>query len=162
MAVEIKDELIVTARRRPELLQDYAGAANVFDDAALENARVIGLGDIVNRISNAYFEERPGSQINITIRGAGTFTNGSATRTDSAIGIYYDGIYSYIQGSRIPLLYYDLDRIEVFKGPQGGLYGRNAVGGAVIAHTATPKDEFSASANLEYGNYENISIPGPH
>lgn len=154
------EEVMVTARRRTEQLQDYAGTAAVFGKELLRDARVDGLEDIVDRISNAYFEERSGGAINIFLRGAGTATNGSATRTDTGVGLYYDDIYSYIQGSRIPLVFYDLDRVEVFKGPQGGLYGRNAVGGAVAAHTALPDGEFEAFASFEYGEFDAITAEG--
>jgi iron complex outermembrane receptor protein len=154
------EEVIVTARRRAETLQTYAGTASVFNANALEEARVDGLEDIVNRIPNAYFEERPGGAINIFIRGAGTATNGSATQTDTAVGLYMDGIYSYLQGSRIPLVFYDLDRVEVFKGPQGSLYGRNSVGGAVVAYTARPTHEFESYVSLQRAEYDSTTAEG--
>jgi iron complex outermembrane receptor protein len=148
------ETVTVTARRRADRLQEYAGSATVFGKTALARAQIDGLEDVVSRISNAYFEERPGSAMNIFIRGAGTATNGSATQTDAAVGLYVDDIYSYLQGSRIPLVFYDMDRIEVFKGPQGSLYGRNAVGGAVAAHTARPTRELESYLSLQRAEFD--------
>lgn len=153
---ESPEEIIVIGKRQASRLQRYAGSAAIFGPALLEQARVDGLEDIVRRISNASFEERPGGAINIAIRGSGTTTFTSANRTDTAIGLYYDGIYSYIQGSRIPLIFYDMERIEVLKGPQGGLYGRSAVGGAVIAQTAKPHENLISFARLEYGEHSSL------
>lgn len=159
-SVHNSEAVVVTARRRAEVLQDHPGTANVFTTEALQDARVDGIEDIVARISNAHIEQRPGSAMDLYIRGSGTSTNGSATRTDSGVGLYLDGVYSYIQGSRIPLVLYDLDRVEVFKGPQGGLYGRNAVGGAFLAYTALPTDDFSYFAQVEGGSFRANTIEG--
>lgn len=147
------EEIEVIGRKHGKRLQEYTGSASVFDMGALSRARVDGLEDIVRRISNASFEERPGGVMNIAVRGSGTSTFGSATNTDTALGLYYDDIYSYVQGSRIPLLFFDMEQIEVLKGPQGGLYGRNAVGGAIIAHTRKPHDGYEFYAGGELGDY---------
>lgn len=154
------EEIVVTARRRSEALQDYAGTASVFNEELLEEIRIDGLEDIVQRISNAHFEERSGNAMNIWIRGAGTSTSGSATNLDTGVALYYDGVYSYIQGSRVPLVFYDMESIEVFKGPQGSLYGRNAVGGAVAATTARPHYDFEAFGRIEAGDYDMRTAEG--
>lgn len=155
-----RDEVIITARRRAELRQSHPGSVFAFDEAELQSRRVDGVEDVVARVPNAFFEERPGGDMNVFMRGAGTATNGSGTRTDAAIGLYYDGAYSYLQGSRIPLFFYDMERVEALQGPQGALYGRNAVGGAIIAQTARPRPDFGARLRLESGDYDSRLFEG--
>lgn len=158
--VVFRDELIVSARRREERLNDHPGVAATFNRQQLRAMQVDGAEDIIYNVANAHIEERPGSQVNIYIRGVGTETSGSGTRTDAGIGLYYDGVYTYLQGSRIPSVYYDLERVEVLKGPQGGLYGRNAIGGAVIVTPASPENTFGARLRFEGGNYGHANASG--
>lgn len=157
---EFRDQLIVSARRRKEKLEDYPGIAAIFNESRLEAIQADGAEDIIQRVANAHIEVRPGSQMNVYIRGVGTETSGSGTRTDTGVGLYYDGVYTYLQGSRIPPVYYDLERVEVLKGPQGGLYGRNAIGGAIIAQPSSPENEFGAGLRVEAGNYDYINMGG--
>lgn len=150
----LTEQIVVTARRRAERLHDHPGAVSSFNALALEKARVDGTEDIIHRTANALVEDRPGAEMNVFIRGVGTATNGSATRTDAGIGLYYDGVYTYLAGSRIPLLFFDMQRIEILKGPQGGLYGRNTIGGAIVAQSANPELLSNASMRLELGEYD--------
>ncbi|PHR92670.1 MAG: hypothetical protein COA69_07525 [Robiginitomaculum sp.] len=156
----VKDMIVVTARRRLERLHDHPGSVASFNAEKLEAARVNGVEDIVYRTANALVEDRPGADMNVFIRGTGTATNGSGTRTDTGIGLYYDGVYTYLAGSRIPLLFYDMERIEILKGPQGGLYGRNTVGGAIVAQSARPRDQQSAAFRAEIGEYASRLVDG--
>src|SRR5262245_43272057 len=154
------EEVVVRARRRDEALQDYAGAATVFDTADVEAIRLDGLEDVIQRIPNAHFEQRSGNAMNLWIRGAGTSTSGSATNLDTGVGLYQVDIYNYIQGSRTPWVLYDMESIQVYRGPQGSLYGRNAVGGAVAAFTARPTHELGGYLNGEFGDFNSRTIEG--
>lgn len=156
----VNDTIIVSARRRLERLHDHPGSVASFNTEQLEAGRVNGVEDIVYRTANTLVEDRPGADMNVFIRGAGTATNGSGTRTDTAIGLYYDGIYTYLAGSRIPLLFYDMERIEILKGPQGGLYGRNTIGGAIVAQSARPHDQQEIAVRAEIGENSSRLLDG--
>ena len=150
------DEIIVTAQKKEQNLQDVPIAIAAFDVEALETQRVEGLEDIgriapgVNITPNS--ADPNGVQINI--RGIGILD--PQIGQDSRVAIYQDGIYlGKTQGLAFDMP--DMARLEVLKGPQGTLYGRNAVGGAVNLISASPTGgELSGKLSAEYGNYNHI------
>ena len=150
-------EIIVTAQRKSESSQRAAVPLDVVGGAALAAANVTqagGLNELVPALTI-----QPNSTGNIIfIRGVGNFTVVAAS--DSAVAFNYDGVYIG-RASSTTGIFYDLDRIEVLKGPQGILYGRNATGGAINALPTQPKmGQLSAYADATVGNYKTFNAEG--
>jgi len=150
------DEIIVTAQKKEENLQDVPISIAAFDLEFLETNRVEGLEDL-GRIAPGV-TVTPNSAdpngVQVNIRGIGILD--PQVGQDARVAIYQDGIYlGKTQGLAFDMP--DLERIEVLKGPQGTLYGRNSVGGAVNLISARPNsDEFSGRIKAEYGNFNHI------
>jgi iron complex outermembrane receptor protein len=142
-------EVIVTAQRVEESLQKAAAAITALDDQALIDAGVSQSGDL-NKLMPGLNIGMGGPSSQVYLRGVGNYgTNGFA---DPAVAFNVDGIY-LARFSGLNGIFFDLERIEVLKGPQGTLYGRNATGGAVNLITRKPSREDAAGIGLEAGNY---------
>lgn len=150
-------EIIVTAQRRPESSQRAAVPLAVISGASLAAANVTQAGAL-NELAPS-LQVEPNSTGNIIfMRGVGNFTVVAAS--DPAVAFNYDGVYIGRPSSTTGV-FYDLDRIEVLKGPQGILYGRNATGGAINILPMLPKvGELSGFVNATYGNYNTINAEG--
>jgi len=159
------DEIIVTAQKRAESLQDTPISIAALDAEALETKRVTSLVELASGVSNVQIS--PGTvspnSVRIMIRGIGQLGN-EVTR-DAPVAVYQDGVYlGRTQGMGNELA--DLERVEVLRGPQGTLYGRNATGGAINFITKAPElSEFSFEqkftvANLdEFRSRSAVNIP---
>jgi iron complex outermembrane receptor protein len=151
------EEVIVTAQRRSESAQHAAIPLSVIDGAALANAGVTQV-DRLNQLVPALSIEPSSTGSLIFIRGVGNFT--LVATSDPAVAFNYDGVYVGRPTSTTGV-FYDLDRVEVLKGPQGILYGRNATGGAINVLPAQPRlGEQSGYATVSYGNYKTIDAEG--
>lgn len=148
-------EIVVTAQKREESLQRAALAVTALAGADIQRAGVTDASQLTTlapalQVNNAF-----GPTNNFYLRGVGNFVTNVAS--DPAVIVNLDGVPlgrpTGVQG-----LFFDLQRVEVLKGPQGILYGRNATGGAINVITAQPKlGEFSGFANFSYGNYNAVS-----
>ncbi|QNA86757.1 TonB-dependent receptor [Sphingomonas sp. So64.6b] len=150
-------DIIVTAQRREESLQKAAIAVSaVAGDTLLKNS--ISQATDLTRLVPSLQIAPASSLTQIYLRGVGTF--GSNAFAEQGVAFNLDGVY--LSRPAAPAgLFYDLERIEVLKGPQGTLYGRNATGGALNVITAKPKlGEFGGNLNAEYGNYNAIKASG--
>ena len=138
------DDVVVTAQKREQSIQDVPVSITAFDAEQLETAKVRDLRDLTIGIPNVGFDEIGTSRgtANFSIRGMGV--NGSVPSIDPTVGVIVDGIY---MGTNSVMLYdaFDLESIEVLRGPQGVLFGRNVVGGAVLINTKAPTDQFEAT-----------------
>jgi len=154
------DEIIVTAEKKAENLQDVPIVIQAFDLESLENNRIEGLEDIGTFTPGVYVTPNPAdpSGVRINIRGVGTLD--PQVGQDSRVAVYQDGVYlGKTQGLALDLP--DLARIEVLKGPQGTLYGRNTVAGAVNLISARPDpSELSGKFDVEYGNFDHMKASG--
>ncbi len=153
-------EILVTARRREERLIDVPVAVTAFDQADLQRIQAIDLSGLQAAAPNLNLVQGRGSaaSANIFIRGLG---QPDALQTfDPAVGIYVDGVYlSRIQGALLGL--FDVERIEVLRGPQGTLYGKNTTGGAISIVSRKPDlDELKAAGSALYGSYDQIVLNG--
>ena len=149
------NEIIVTARKQEERLLDVPAAISVVTNSAFENSTMSNLSDIQQLVPNVLAS--PGSlSPNFTIRGIS-----SASGTDAgfppAIGVYVDEVYQGRDPTFNTVLN-DIERVEMLRGPQGTLYGKNTIGGAINIITAQPTEEFALNADVTLGNYDLVQI----
>lgn len=148
------EEVIVTAEKRPQLLQDTAVAISVLSSEQLEKQSIFGIGDMrQGAIASVRMFESGNTPQNIVvaIRGNGTGDPSDTTR-EGSVGIYLDGVYiARSQGLGLELA--DLERIEVLRGPQGVLFGRNSIGGAVNLISKKPTGQFGIKQALSFGRF---------
>ena len=154
------EEIVVTARRRDEAIQNVPVTVNVFTEQAIESAGIESPRDFVAMVPNMTLVEvqNVGNSF-ITIRGIS-----QARNSEPSVAVLVDGVletnpYQFDQELT------DIREIEVLKGPQGAVYGRNAIGGAILIHTVDPSDHFSGAARVGVGNgtSENaqVAVSGP-
>lgn len=147
-------EIVVTAQRQSERLQDVPIAVSAFSSEALEAQQIKTPSDLQLTLPNVTFTKTNFTSASFTIRGIGDLCVG--TTCDSATAIHLNG--SPLFSTRLfETEFFDLERVEVLRGPQGTLFGRNATSGVVNVITAKPKlGVFEAAAEAEYGNYNSI------
>ena len=139
------EEIVVTARKRTENLQDVPVSVNAITGMKLQDAGISKIEDLSTYVPNLTLSET-GISTNIYIRGIGSGINQGF---EQSVGMYIDGIYyGRSQLSRAPFL--DLERVEVLRGPQGVLFGKNSIAGAISMITAKPTDEFESSVSVLY------------
>lgn len=154
-ATEASDgDIVVTAFRRDQRLIDIGASISALSSENIAEARVEQVKDIARSIPNIDVRESiPGVSPVLTIRGVGL--DDFSTTNSPATGVSIDDVPL----SSIALMnadFFDIERIEVVKGPQGTLYGRNTVAGAMNVISARPKDRFDAAASIGYGNYQTL------
>jgi iron complex outermembrane receptor protein len=148
------DEVVVTAQRRTERLQDVPVTVTAFGAQEVQQARIREIGDVATRTPGLVFDAFPASQPRIAIRGIGSYDRGAAGDPSSAV--FLDEIYLG-RPAAVAFDAFDVSRIEVLKGPQGTLYGRNVVGGAINVVSNRPEfDRIDAAGELTVGNYERL------
>lgn len=151
-------EIIVTAQRREENLQKAAIAVSAVSSDQLVQGGVNDPTQLTNLVPSLQIAKAAGPYALFYLRGVGNF-NANAL-SDSAIAFNVDGVFVARPSSTGGVLY-DIDRIEVLKGPQGTLYGRNATGGAINIITRKPElGSFGGDAWVSYGNYDAIQFNG--
>ena len=156
------EEVVVTARRTEENLQAVPASISAFTETALDNVRVDDLGDLQAYVPNLSLHVGDASNAVIYLRGVGQID--ALAFSDPGVGVYVDDVYlGRAQGSFLDVM--DVERVEVLRGPQGTLYGRNTIGGAVKYVSAKPGDSFSAKFDATMGNYgktdAKASLGGP-
>jgi len=160
------DEIVVTATKRAggENVQDVPLAITALGEAQLEATFVRDLQDLSYSVPNVQLEDvgtAPGFA-NFSIRGLGI--NSSIPSIDPTVGVFVDGIYLGINAG-VVFDNFDLEAVEILRGPQGLLFGRNVTGGAVVVRTTTPGDELrvNARAAIETGLNKilSVSVSGP-
>jgi iron complex outermembrane recepter protein len=151
-------DIVVTAQRRSESLQNVPIAVSAFSGQALESQQIKNANDLQLTLPNVVFSKGNFATSSFTVRGIGDLCVGNSC--DSATAIHVNG--SPLRATRLfETEYFDLERVEVLRGPQGTLFGRNATSGVVNFITAKPEfDGIHVSAEGEYGNYESIRAKG--
>lgn len=156
------DEIIVTARRREETLQGAPIAMSAFGEQTLERVELRSVQDLQQLAPSLNLTGRSPGRPQQYMRGIGTdqFTNAA----DPAIGVFIDDVYLPRASSVLSALT-DVQRIEVLRGPQGTLYGRNTTGGAIRIITNEPSDAFEATGEAVIGSFEDrllrLTLSGP-
>ena len=159
-AASTMEEIIVYARRREELLQETPISITAFthemlDARSFTNLRQVGQATPNMRFVSQGTSSGRGSEALLFIRGIGQ-TDAWMTQ-DPAVGIYIDGVYlARAAGSVLDLL--DVERVEVLRGPQGTLFGRNTIGGALLVSTSPPKQDREGTVRLTVGDYDRTDI----
>ena len=156
------EEIVVMARRREESLQDTPISITAFTGDLLEQRQINGLSGIGPFTPNLIFDtgatfSGANSSASVFIRGIGQvdFT----LTTEPGVGIYLDGVYiSQTIGSVLDLV--DIERVEVLRGPQGTLFGRNTIGGAINVTSKKPADELEADVKVTVGEDSRLDVRG--
>ena len=159
----ILEEVIVTAQKREQSLQDVPIAVSAFSGQQIEDAEIHDIRSLqllstslnVTQAAAAY-------QTTISIRGIGT--SGFNPGLEPSVGVFVDGVYRSRTGSSIGD-FNELERIEILRGPQSTLYGKNSSAGVIGYYTKKPEYEFNGEASLNLGNYSqviaNARVTGP-
>jgi iron complex outermembrane receptor protein len=149
-APEEIEEIIVTAQLRSQSLQDVPIALQVVDRALIEDVAAENMGDLNGFVPGLVVSGDSPTQPRYQIRGIQTGDFGVGT--DPAVGVYVDGIYAARSGASM-LAFNDIERIEVLKGPQGTLFGRNSAAGAISIVTTQPSHEFDSLLKVRFGEF---------
>jgi len=150
-------DIVVTAQRKVESAQKAAIAIDAVSGADLLNHGITSAQDITKQVPAISVTNGGGTNTSIFLRGVGNVTNSSYN--DPAVTPSYDGVVLGRAAGAFAAAFYDLARVEVLKGPQGILYGRNATGGAVNVIPARPVIGKSGMGfNLSYGNYRAVNV----
>jgi iron complex outermembrane receptor protein len=148
--LETLDEVVVVAQRRPEHLQDVPITVTAISPQALQAANVTSTADLVNVVPGLMMPTSAGYTLP-HLRGVGITAIGPGI--ENSVALYVDGVYRGVSTSANTALN-NVAQVEVEKGPQGTLFGRNATGGLIQITTLEPKPGFSSSASVGYANYD--------
>jgi len=151
------DEVVVTAQRRSENLQKTPLTLSAVTGEKLESQGVKTVVDIANQVPSLQITSSGAGSAQIFLRGIGS-TNTTEVG-DPAVAYHIDGIY-IARSTSVGALFYDVDRVEVLRGPQGTLYGRNATAGAINVITRSPRFDYEANGAIEVGNYGALTTSG--
>ena len=147
------DEIVVTARRREEPLQDVPVSVSVFSALEIERRQIDAVIALQYAAPNLSVTPYPGSPTRANIAMRGQSEADLFPTLDPAVGVYLDGVYiARIGGANLNLV--DMERVEVLRGPQGTLFGRNTIGGAINLVAMKPEARFEGEATVGGGNYE--------
>jgi iron complex outermembrane receptor protein len=147
-------ELVVTAEKREQSLQDVPVAISAFTSETRDLLGINTVQDMTNFTPGLQYS----SQLDrISLRGVGRLTNVQAA--DPGVATYSDGVYtsSTVEAGKTPIF---VDRVEILRGPQGTLYGRNSIGGAINVISKRPTEEFYAEVRGAYANYDHTTLEG--
>ena len=154
------NEIFVTGLRRTDELQDTPAAITAFTADTIENARILRPADFIDLTANVTLvETQNAGNAFIVIRGIT-----QARNSEPSVAVVVDGVQQ-VNPAQFNQELFDIEQIEVLKGPQGGLYGRNAIGGAIIIRTKEPTDAFegriTAGVDNGFGFFTRGGISGP-
>ncbi len=150
-------DIVVTAQRREQRLQDVGIAVSVLDAQQVRNLNINNATDIVRAIPNLKFNAYSSSQVVFNIRGVSQ--NDYGDQQEPPVAVYQDDSYaSSITTASFPI--FDLARTEALRGPQGTLFGRNATGGAIQFISNQPTDSFGGYLSGTYGRYNQVIVEG--
>jgi iron complex outermembrane receptor protein len=149
-------EIVVTATRREAALQDVPITVSAFTGAVLQNYHIQSSTDLMELVPNLTISSQVGAMV-VYIRGVGQLATNAGQ--EPAVATYIDGVYQPTVFAAVTTLS-DIERVEVVKGPQGTLFGRNATGGLINIATLDPSFTPSGNALVSYGNYDTIKLTG--
>jgi iron complex outermembrane receptor protein len=150
-------DIIVTAQKRSENLQNVSVAVTAISGDALQDRGISDVQALARLVPNVTFSDKNG-EARINLRGLG-FDNLWASSAEPRVAYHVDGAY-VAQSGNIFGTFYDVERVEVNRGPQGTLFGRNAVAGTMNVITRDPTETLSGYINAEVGNYSSANVSG--
>jgi len=151
------DDVIITAQRREQSLQDVPIAVTAFTAETLERTAAVGISDVAAKAPGVTLTQFNIGEPQLYIRGVGTTSDSAAS--DPSIGVSIDEV-SIGRAGASALAFLDIARVEVLRGPQGTLYGRNASGGALNIYTRRPVFEDSGSITARIGSFDEYGLEG--
>ena len=153
------EEVTVTATRRTERLQEVASSASVFSGEDLQALRVLQPLDLAEQTPGLLAKYGPNglATVGFYVRGVGI--NDFTGTVDPSVGVYVDEVFQPTP-DMLNFAVHDIARVEVLRGPQGTLYGRNSTGGAINFITARPTEDFEGFARAGYGSYDTFTAAG--
>jgi iron complex outermembrane receptor protein len=149
-------DIIVTARRTSENLQQTPLAVTALPAAALQNAGVENLEDVVTLAPSLQVAPAPNNSGTPLVSIRGVLSNEFAPNFDPSVGIYLDNVYAGTTIGGLISNFVDIERVEILRGPQGTLFGRNSTGGAILVTTRSPSDVTEGEFGLRYGNFDRM------
>ena len=151
------EEVIVTASKKEESIQDLALSVEAFTSESLTENMIEDMSDLAEAVPGLIMDKGLGSGASFSMRGTGSYGVGAAV-----IGslVTASNGHSYNSSAIADIGFYDVERVEVLKGPQGTKFGRNAVAGLINMITARPTGEFGGSYSLELGNLASTQFNG--
>jgi iron complex outermembrane receptor protein len=153
------EEIVVTATRREEQLQSVPISITALSEAAIERLQVHDLHSLERVAPSLNISRSQADRTSIIVALRGLVQTDQLAPIDPAVGVYLDGIYSARStGGNAQMI--DLQRVEVLRGPQGTLFGRNTIGGAVNIVSNKPQPEFGGSIEATAGNYRLVKLTG--
>ncbi|MBM4218094.1 MAG: TonB-dependent receptor [Gammaproteobacteria bacterium] len=151
------EEIVVTAQRREQNIQDVGIAVTPLDERALQNLNITTATDIVKAVPNLRMNAYSSAQVVFNIRGVSQ--NDYGDQQEPPVAVYQDDSYSSsINLAGFPV--FDLARVETLRGPQGTLFGRNATGGAIQFISNAPTEEFEGYGNVTVGRFNQVIVDG--
>lgn len=154
------DEIVVTATKRERSLQDVPVSISAFSAEALELSGVTNIDSLQTTVPGFSVQTAQSSGQNTSIRLRGVGTTGNNLGFEGAVGIFIDGVYRSRAGASLGD-FPDVERIEILRGPQGTLFGKNTTAGAISIITKKPKmDEWEAELRATFGNYDRQAVRG--
>ena len=153
------EEIIVTSQRRAQSVQDVPIAVNAIADTMLRNSGIDDLKELTQLAPSLQASSTNSETQGTVIRIRGVGTQGNNPAFESAVGVFIDGVYRSRPGAALAELL-DVERIEILRGPQGTLFGRNTSAGAISMITAKPKFEAGGYVEATFGNFSSYDIRG--
>lgn len=150
------EEVVVTAQKREGTVQDTPLAVSAISGDVLQQQNVVDAGDLTGKVPNLNIGQA-GNEVIISIRGVSSA--GVVPQRDPSVAFHLDGVY-LPRPSGANSVFYDIERVEVLRGPQGTLWGRNATAGSLNIITRKPVDRFEAAGELLVGDYSRVTAQG--
>ena len=152
------ETIVVTAQKREENVQNVPLSITALSGNTIQKAKILTLADLASSVTGISFTANSPQSNEINIRGV-VNTRLSSPTADQSVSIFVDDVYVSRSGN-LNSAFYDVERIEVLRGPQGVLLGKNVAGGAINVISATPSFDTSARVTLTYGNYDHKQASG--
>ncbi|MBB3059818.1 TonB-dependent receptor [Microbulbifer rhizosphaerae] len=154
------EEVVVTAQKRSENLQDVPISVSAIQGDALTRAGYSSIQDLAGAVPSLVVSDSVSYGLApVAIRGIGGPAGSGSLLTEQPVAVYVDGVYVRALGQSVAD-FLDVDNIQVLRGPQGTLYGRNSTAGALLIDTRRPSGEFSGYTRFSYDSYDNAKVSG--